>query len=314
MKKTLNKSYYLFILACLFGSYITEIHAQQDPQYTHYMYNTISVNPAYAGSRGHATIQALGRTQWVGFKGAPDSQTLSFDTPLGKNVGLGINFDNDFLGPAHEMYLSVPVSYTLKTSENSNLAFGLNLGGRLLNVDFSKGQYKEQADESFQNINNKFLPTFGAGVYFYKPTWYVGLSIPNFLQRDHYQSDLNAGKLKIAEEELHLFLIAGMVFDLSDDIKFKPAALLKAVKGAPLIVDVSANFLFFEKFRAGLAWRWDDSVAGLLGFQATKNLLLGYSYDLTTTNYRVTNQGTHEIMLRYEFLNERITMKSPRFF
>ncbi len=292
---------------------LCDLKAQQDPQYTMYMYNTMSVNPAYAGSKGHGTIVALGRTQWLGLKGAPDTETLAYDTPLGySKVGLGFNIVNDAIGPSVETSLDANISYAIETSIDGNLAFGLKLGGRLLNIDWSKGTYYAGSTYFQENISNKFLPTIGAGIYYYTNKFYAGLSVPNFLQTDHYDERLENLK-KLSEEELHYFLIAGYVFDLTEDIKFKPAALAKVVLGAPLSVDVSANFMFYERFRAGLAWRWGDAVSALLGFQVNQSLYVGYSYDRTTSNYKITNSGTHELMLRYEFINiER--MMSPRFF
>ena len=112
---------------------------------------------------------------------------------------------------------------------------------------------------------------------------------------------------------MHYFFIAGYVFALSKSVKFKPALLTKVVSGAPLSLDVSANFLFNEKFRAGIAWRWDDSISALLGFQVSRSLSLGYAYDLTTSNYSNYNSGTHEFLLRYELFRPQ-TVKSPRFF
>lgn len=279
------------------------------------MYNTMTVNPAYVGSKGHAVITGLGRTQWVGFEGAPDTQTLSYDTSLGyTKVGLGVNLVNDKIGPSHETYLDANVSYTIETGVDGNLALGLKLGGRLLNIDWLKGKSRDN-DLNFtadKNIVNKFLPTVGAGVYYYTPDWYVGLSVPNFLSSEHYDENIK-GTFQTAVERMHFFLIAGYVFDINESIKFKPAALFKGVSGAPLSLDVSANFLFNERFRAGLAWRWDDSISALLGFQVTEALHIGYAYDLTTSNYNVANSGTHEIMLRYEIFKEA-RMKSPRFF
>jgi len=307
------KSFSSIVLACIACICLaTDALAQQDPHYTQYMYNTMSVNPAYVGSRGHATITALGRTQWVGFEGAPDTQTLSFDTPIGyKGLGLGINLVNDNIGPSHETYLDGNVSYTIETGEDGNLAFGLKLGGRLLNINWSEDNRYDSADSAFgENINNKFLPTIGAGAYYYESDWYVGLAVPSFLSQEHYDYDTIG---ETAVERMHFFFIAGLVLDLSQDIKFKPAALVKAVQGAPLSVDVSANFMFVDKFRAGLAWRWGDAVSALLGFQATEALYIGYAYDLTTSNYNVANNGTHEVMLRYEIFRQE-KMKSPRFF
>ncbi|CAM1367011.1 conserved exported hypothetical protein [Tenacibaculum sediminilitoris] len=290
-----------------------ELKAQQDPQYTQYMFNTMSVNPAYAGSKGHTVITALGRTQWVGFKGAPDTQNLSFDTPLGfSGLGLGLNLVNDKIGPSHEVYFDGNLSYTIETGTENYLAFGLKLGGRLLNIDWSKGTRVDDESLFANNINGKFLPSVGAGVYYHTPKWYVGLSVPNFIRTEHYDGDLESIKTT-AVERMHFFLIAGYVFDITESIRFKPATLIKVVSGAPLSLDISANVLFNNKFRAGLAWRWGDSMSALLGFQVSDSLLIGYAYDLTTSNYNVTNTGTHEIMLRYEVF-EKLKYRSPRFF
>jgi len=239
------KSFLSIILACILSvCFFTDIKAQQDPQYTQYMYNTMSVNPAYVGSRGHTTITALGRTQWVGFDGAPDTQTLSYDTPIGyKGLGLGINLVNDKIGPLHEAYIDGNLSYTLDTSEKGSLAFGLKLGARLLNVDWSLGNIQDSGDELLStdnNINNKVLPTIGAGIYYYTPNWYAGVAVPNFLTQEHYDGNLISTQ-SVAVERMHFFLIAGYVLDISDNIKFKPATLLKVVSGTPLALDVSAK-------------------------------------------------------------------------
>lgn len=304
------------VLTLLLFLNIVVVVSQQDPQYTQYMYNTMSVNPAYAGSNDHTVITALGRTQWVGLDGAPDSQTLSYDTPIGySGVGLGISLTNDQIGPANEIYLDANVSYTIRTGNEGNLAFGLKLGGRHLAIDWSKGTARQQ-ERIFEGNISKFLPTIGAGVYFYKRNWYIGAAIPNFIRTDHYDDTVattNFGDGDLAEERLHFFGIAGYVFDINETLKFKPAALVKAVNGAPLSIDVSANFLFNEKFMTGLAWRWDDSISALVGFQATKNLNIGFAYDLTTSNYSNFNSGTYELMLRWDIYRERVLI-SPRFF
>lgn len=285
-------------------------NAQQDPQYTDYMFNTLTVNSAYAGSRGHLTATALHRTQWVGLDGAPTTQSFSVESPVGKNVGLGIVLVNDRLGPSDEFYLDANFSYTINLNNNSRLSFGIKGGGRMLNIDWTRGSYQEQENVFQQNIENKFLPTIGAGVYWHSANSYIGLSVPNFLTDKHYDGVQNA----IAAERLHYFLIAGKVFDLSPRIKFKPAFLGKFVVGAPLIADLSANFMFDDTLRLGLAYRWDDSVSGLLGLQVSPKLMIGYAYDATTTRLRNFNSGTHEIMLRFELRSREKQLKSPRFF
>ncbi len=285
--------------------------AQQDPQYTHYMYNTMSVNPGYTGSRGHISVLGLHRSQWVGLDGAPTTQTFSVHSPVGNNVGLGLSFVNDELGPSSEIYLDGNFSYTLKFNKNRRLSFGLKGGLRNLNVDFSKGSIQEEGDILFQNdINNRYLGTLGAGVYYHTDKFYFGLSVPNFLTTKQYIDVAES----IAIERLHYFVIAGYVFDLNSNLKFKPSAFFKAVPGAPVIFDVSGNFLLNEKFTAGVAYRWDDSISGLVGFQISDQLNIGYSYDYTTTELNKYNDGTHEIFLRWDFITKERKLKSPRFF
>ena len=304
MKSTRNR---LMIITCVLSFYFTQ--AQQDPQFTQYMYNTMSVNPAYAGTRGHTSIVGLHRSQWVGLDGAPRTQTLAIDTPVGNRVGLGLSVVNDELGPSEEFYGDVNFSYTVPVSDGYKMSFGLKGGFRLFSLDFNKGITRDGGDGTFQNLDNDFLPTVGAGLYLFSDNKYIGVSVPNFLKAEHYDSQLEA----VAAERLHLFIIGGWVFDLSDNTKFKPAFLIKHVEGAPLSIDLSANFLFNERFRAGVAYRWDDSVSGLIGFHISKNLLIAYAYDYTTTELNNYNSGSHEITLRFDIFKNKI-LKSPRFF
>ena len=287
------------------------LHAQQDPQFTQYMYNTISVNPAYTGSRGHLSILGMHRSQWVGINGAPTSQVLAIDGPVGNNVGLGLVLTNDELGPSNEVFMDANFSYTVKLdADDKRLSFGLKGGGRIFNVDFSKG-LTENPDVAFQNnIENKFFPTIGAGVYYHTKKGYLGFAVPNFFSEEHYDGTVQ----EIATERLHYFLIGGKVMDVSADLKFKPAFFVKWVPGAPVIADVSANMMIRETLTLGLAYRWDDSVSGLLGVQISPAFSLGYSYDRTTTDLRNYNSGTHEVFLRFELKSVDKKMKSPRFY
>ncbi|MFV0249374.1 MAG: type IX secretion system membrane protein PorP/SprF [Tenacibaculum sp.] len=309
MNKTIPQSLIILLVLLLISRVA---YSQQDPQYTQYMLNTMSVNPAYSGSKGYGVFNILGRAQWVGIDGAPNTQTLSYDTSLGfSGVGLGFNLVNDAIGPSTETYLDANVSYTVRTGEEGNLAFGMKLGGRFLNVDWNKGIYRDKDDQLLSAPINRFLPTVGAGIYYYTYDWYIGLAVPNILRTDHYDDVLQGGS--VAVERMHFFFITGYVFELNEDIKFKPALLSKIVSGAPISLDVSANFLFLEKFKVGTAWRWGDSISALLGLQVSQSLQIGYAYDLTTSNYSNYNFGTHELFLRIEMLKDR-TPKSPRFF
>lgn len=299
-------STYIFaLISCV----TTAIFAQQDPQFTQYTINPLAVNSAYAGNRGHTTITGLHRTQWVGIDGAPRTQTLSIDSPVAKRVGLGLSVINDEIGPSEEVYTDLNFSYTIPVDENYKLSFGLKGGFRIFNLDFSKGRRREVGDNTFQNINNKFFPTAGVGLFLHSKRKYIGLSAPNFLRVEHFDDDIET----VAVEKLHLFLIGGWVFPIGSNNLFKPAFLLKHVNGSPVALDISANFLLLDKFRLGASWRWDDSISGLVGFQVSQNLLIAYAYDYTTTDLQRFNSGSHEITLRFEIFKDKI-LKSPRFF
>src|SRR5574343_626175 len=251
------------LLLCLTDA----LFAQQDPQYTNYMYNTMNVNPAYAGTKEVMSILGMYRAQWVGLDGAPVTSTFS----------LGI-----------------------KTTAN------------LLNVDYTKLSIYDPTDPQFQsNIDNRFSPNFGAGAYWYSDHHYVGLSVPNFLETKHYDDN---DMTSLAREKMHYYLMAGYVFDLTSNIKMKPAFLSKVVAGAPFQLDMTANFLFHEKLTVGAAYRLNASVSGLVGFQLSDKLFVGYSYDAETSKLANYNSGSHEIFLRFEIFKAEEKIYSPRFF
>ncbi|OHT47247.1 hypothetical protein B0A80_11295 [Flavobacterium tructae] len=285
--------------------------AQQDAQYTQYMYNTMAINPAYAGSRGALSVFGLYRTQWVGLDGAPETSTFAINTPLNNsNLGLGVSLVNDKIGPTNENTLSADLSYSVPTSETFKLSFGIKATANLFNLDVNKLNPENQGDPQFQNLNNRITPNIGAGVYWHSDKAYLGLSIPNFIETNRFNDDDTA----IFKDKINYYLMAGYVFDLDYYIKFKPALLTKMVQGAPLQVDVSGNFMFNDKFVIGLAYRWSASVSAMAGFQITDGLYVGYGYDHETTNLRRYNSGSHEVFLRFEFLNNYNRITSPRFF
>ena len=299
-----------FILICSFITYCA--NAQQDPQYTQYMYNTMAVNPAYAGSTGTLEATLLHRSQWIGIDGAPTTQSFSIHSPLrNEKIGLGLSVVNDKIGPSNELYLDGNFSYSLPLGYEKRLAFGLKAGMRLLNVDWSKGRFYDPNDVLLnQNIDNQAKIAIGAGVYYYTEKWYVGLSVPSFIKNNYYDDV----KESIDYESFHYYLMGGYVFDLNMNLKFKPAFLVKAVSGAPLTADVSANFMIQEKFVLGASYRTDDSLSALAGFQISKSFYIGYAFDYTVSELNKYNDGSHEIILRYQFNKDQSKIKSPRFF
>jgi type IX secretion system PorP/SprF family membrane protein len=274
------------------------------------MYNTININPAYAGSRGALSIFALHRTQWVGLDGAPVTNAVSLNTPInGSNLGLGVSLINDKIGPTHENTISADLSYTIPASETFKLSFGIKATANLFDLDVSKLNPVDAGDPSLQNFN-KFSPNIGAGIYLHSDKAYVGLSVPNFIESKRYDDN----EVAIFKEKINYYLIAGYVFDLSSSVKFKPAILTKMVEGAPLQVDMSGNFMFNDKFVVGVAYRWSAALSAMVGFQVSDGLYIGYGYDRETTNLENYNSGSHELFLRYEIFKNNNKITTPRFF
>ena len=284
--------------------------AQQDSQYTQYMYNTTLINPAYAGSREVTSVFLLHRNQWVGLDGAPVTNNFSINTPIGdSNFGIGLNFVNDKIGPVAENEISIDVAYFIRISENYKLAVGIKGTTNLFNLDVNKLRIYDPSDPQFQNVKTEFSPNIGAGTYLFSDKTYFGLSVPSFFESYRY----NDNNIEISKQKLHLYFIAGHVFKISENIDFKPALLSKIVQGAPIQADVTGNFLFFDKLTLGLAYRWDASVSGLAGFQISDSWFIGYGYDIETTKLANYNSGSHEVFLRYEFSN-KVRVSAPRFF
>lgn len=307
-----NRRIYCRLSLVILGGLPGLVQAQQDPQYTHYMYNHTAINPAYVGSQKGIELFGLYRTQWVGLEGAPKTATLAMSTPLGTSgLGLGVNFTNDRLGVMNENRLALDLSYTIDLNYQYKLAFGVKGTGSLLDVTYSELTIYDGTDPvASHDIKNSFTPNLGAGLFLYSDKAYVGVSAPNLFTQSRYDDN----ELTTLRQQLHLYVTGGYVFDLNDNLKFKPAAMVKMVEGAPLQVDVSANFMWMEKFTLGAAYRWDAAVSGLVGFQATDAIMIGYSYDADTTKLAHYGSGSHEIFMRFNLFNGFKRLTAPRFF
>lgn len=294
------------------------IFAQQDAQYTQYMYNTISVNPAYAGSRGVLSITALHRDQWIGMEGAPSSQTFNVHAPTGKNVGLGLSVVNDAIGPVQETGFDAVFSYTVPTSLTGKLSFGLKGGGHLLHIDFMGLSRFVPEMGPTENIDRKFSPNFGAGIYYHENHFYFGMSVPNILENQYFDSSKSNAEADsfVVKERMNYYTIAGYIFDLNKNVQFKPTMLCKVVRGAPVQLDLSANLLYAEKLTLGGAYRMNTAWSALVGFQVSRRLLLGIAYDAETTQLGQSNfnKGSFEVLMRFEFFGKSDPALYPRFF
>lgn len=313
MKRLFNITANTLLVLVSSGFLCTNVaFAQQDPNFTQYMYNTLTINPAYAGTRDVWSTGLLYRSQWTGIEGSPRTATFSTHTPVkdGK-VGLGMNIIHDEIGPQRDTHLNFNYSYIIDVSRYSKLSMGLSAGGRFIDVDFNRLSIFDPTDTSFGNVRNNISPQVGVGFQLYSDRYYIGLSAPFLLRTRFDDGDPIESALR---DELHYYLTAGYVFDLSREVQFKPSIMTRAVQGAPLRVDLSANFLFYEKFTLGAAYRLDAAVSAMAGFQISDALLFGVAYDYTVSEFSELRNPSFEAFLRYELFKKYKKMYTPRFF
>ncbi|WP_271423795.1 type IX secretion system membrane protein PorP/SprF [Aequorivita sinensis] len=289
---------------------LQESQAQQDPQYTQYMYNMNVVNPAYAGSKESLSLTALYRNQWHGLEGNPVSFTFSGHSPIGRNIGLGLSAIRDEIGPVKETNVYADFSYTLHLGNTLNLALGLKAGATFHDVGLSSLELQHPDDPMFsENINNTY-PNFGAGAFLYGENFYVGLSVPNLMKSVH----LDENGIKYGSETNHFFATAGYVFQVSEAFKLKPSVMVKSAFDAPVSWDANLNFLFFDMIEIGGSYRVDDSFSALFGVNITPDLRFGYAYDHVTSDLKIVGPASHELILTFDLNLKPKVLRSPRFF
>ncbi|MEN2412956.1 PorP/SprF family type IX secretion system membrane protein [Flavobacterium mesophilum] len=307
------------ILFISFLFYINTVSAQQDPEYTHYMYNMSVINPAYAtGTPLMMNFGGLYRTQWVGAVGSPKTFTFFGHTALSEKVEVGMSLVSDDIGDGAKKETNgyADFAYILNLGGKNRLSLGLKAGFSALQSNFNGFQLQSgnaATDAAFAENINATKPNIGVGAYYFRDNLYVGFSAPNLLRSK--QIEEKSGINAYGSEEIHMYLTGGYVFQLNDMWKLKPASMAKFVKGAPVAVDITANVLYNEKFELGVAYRINDSFSALANINVTPSLRVGYAYDYTLSNLGQFNSGTHEIMLLFDLdLLGKGYDKSPRFF
>ncbi|VXC16718.1 conserved hypothetical protein [Flavobacterium sp. 9AF] len=293
--------------------------AQQDPQFTQYMYNMSVINPGYAtDDLGVINFGGIYRAQWVGATGAPTTSSLFVHTPLSESIETGINIIKDELGEdvLNETTINADLSYKINLNNKAKLALGFKLGVNFFNTNFNGFKLNDDdisSDLAFQNLSETFF-NLGTGAFYFTDKYYLGVSVPNFLPNKQLK-EAN-GIQAIGIDELHFFFTGGYVFNLSDNIKFKPAFMGKLVSNSPLSAEITANFMFFDRFEIGASHRLDDSFSGLANYRITPQLRIGYAYDHTISNLGSFNSGSHEVFLLFDLdtFGNKGYDKSPRFF
>ena len=288
-----------------------KINAQQDPQYTQYMYNMNVINPAYAGSSDGASFGILYRDQWEGLEGAPKTATMNIHFPAGRNVGLGFSAISDEIGPVSETNLYVDFSYTLNFSNDNRLAFGVKAGGTFHDVGLVDLSLIDPNDPFFANDINENTPNVGAGIYFYKPNnYYISVSIPNILESVH----LDNNDFNIGSETRHIFAAAGYVFDINENFKFKPHTFVKYASQSPISLDLNANLFMYDLVEIGAGYRTDDSVTAMINFMVSPSVRIGYAYDSIQSELNFLTKASHEIFINFDINFKSKVSRSPRYF
>jgi type IX secretion system PorP/SprF family membrane protein len=298
----------LSIIAVLLLAF--QMHGQQDPQYTQYMYNMNIINPAYAGSRENLSFGLLYRKQWAEINGAPQTGTFFGHSPIGNNLGLGLSVIADQIGPVKETNVYADVSYTLKLGGEHNLAFGIKAGATFHDIGLNTLDVIDPNDPFFSENINETTPNIGAGFFYYTNKYYLSLSVPNLLSSVH----LDANGFKIGSETQHYFLTGGYVFDLSPNTELKPSFMVKSAFDAPTSFDVNVNARFYKKFEIGASYRLDDSFSGLINFALTPSLRVGYAYDAVSSDIKAYAPASHEVMLLFDLNFPKRVSRSPRYF
>ena len=289
----------------------TQGNAQQDPQYTQYMYNMNIINPAYTGSTEGLSVGALYRSQWVGLDGGPETFTFNVHSPVGKQVGLGLSVISDQIGPVKETNAYIDFSYTIPLGTVTKLAFGIKGGFTFHDIGLIGLDVIDDFDPNFQSNINEMTPNVGAGVYFYKPNkYYISVSVPNILNGVH----LDTNGTKIGSEKEHFFAAAGYVFDLSENFKLKPHTLLKYATNAPVSYDINANVFMYNMVEVGLGYRLQDSFSGMINFQVSNNMRIGYAYDAIRSDLDIVTNSSHEIFINFDLNFTKKVSRSPRYF
>ncbi|MBW3518809.1 type IX secretion system membrane protein PorP/SprF [Flavobacterium sp. NKUCC04_CG] len=306
------KKLYLAALTAFF--FLPEVHAQQAPHYTQYMYNMSVVNPAYAGSQEGLAMGLLYRKQWVGLDGAPQTGTLFGHTRVGKKVGLGLSVISDKIGPVKENNIYGDFSYTLDLGGEQKLALGLKAGVTLHDIglfsDIGNGFITDAGDPAFAEDSKSTLFNVGAGAFYYTKDYYVGLGVPNMLKGNYLDYD---GK-KFGTRVMHMFLTGGYVFDLNKEFKLKPFFMVKYAPDSPVSADLSVNVMYVNKFEIGASYRIDDAISGMVNYRITPNIRVGYAYDHVMSDLNVKAKASHEFILLYDIYFSKKVSSSPRYF
>ena len=309
------------LMILMFGQ--GKLQAQQDPMYSQYLFNMLTVNPAYTGN--HQTLSATGlyRKQWVGIEGAPTTFTFSVDGPIkNQKMALGANIVSDKIGISKTMMINISYAYRISLINGGMLSLGLQGGINQYRADYSSVTTyypgldpPPQADPAFASSVGSIFPNFGFGAYYNTGKFFAGIGVPKMLKNN--LSGTNSPTIDFSSypnrQNRHMFITTGYTFDLNLDWKLKPSVMIKGVHGAPLEMDINVNAWWKEKVGAGLSYRTADAMVAMLQLQVKPEINFGYAYDMTLSKFSGTNSGSHELMLQYQPKAKKMQESRARF-
>ena len=299
----------IVILIFMLGFFV-QAEAQHNPQFTHFMFNKLIYNPAYAGDREALAASAVYRNQWLGIEGAPTTLNFNIHTPFARErAGIGLSVVADKIGAVNTTFANISYNYRVPVGETAKLSIGIS--GRLEHgrFDFSEVDAYDTDDVFIQSeLDNTIRPNFGAGVFLSGKNYYVGVSVPTVLQNSLYS------EVGFESAFRTYYAMGAVILNVSDNVKFKPSVLLSVNQSAPFDMDLNASFLLMDAFWIGATWRLDDSVDALIQYQFTPNLRGGMAFDFTTSELSNYTAGGYEIMLEYIFSNNTKQLKNIRYF
>ncbi|HOO85455.1 MAG TPA: type IX secretion system membrane protein PorP/SprF [Prolixibacteraceae bacterium] len=289
--------------------------AQQEPMFTQYMSNPGIINPAYAGSSGNINVNGLFRKQWLGIDWSPTTTTISINSPFKEyEIGLGLTFIDDQIGPMHQTGLYFDYARHLRLSQNHNLSLGLKGGFNYCDIDLLNLRSNEYDPHLIMYPGyKKLLPNFGVGLMYYTNNYFLGFSVPK-LVRNSIKDKENTTEW-IGREERHYFLTTGFLFTIYENVlRLKPSVFARFVNGAPVSVEANMAAIMYERFWVGVSYRISDALIGFVKVRVDDQLHIGYSYDLNNSRLKSYNKGTHEIYISYDFAYKNRRILSPRYF
>lgn len=316
--------YILSIFLMLF--FLGDAVAQQESMFTQFVYNTQLINPAYVGYKEALSITAHHRSQWVGFKGAPNTSTVSIYSPLKKQeIAIGAVMAYDKIGPSSEASLQADIAYRMRLSNRATLAFGAKVSAglyqvRLSELDLTSNYYNltgrpVQYDESFAyNTSGVILPNVGFGMYYYKKNYFLGISSPKMIQNKLEKRSSELYSLLEGTSRPTLYLQGGYLFEIDRDFKLQPTGIVKMTQNAPVSIGAFVNAIFIDKIRVGAFYHLFETGGAIVQYQLNDQMRVGYSIDLPVNKLITTNFGSHEVMFNYLFNYRRKRIVYPRYF